>query len=129
MRAAVRPFLLLGVLFAFVTTAQPDPVPGGGYNLLDFAKGSPSATKGGVDVTVTDKATAGYKCTEITIRIVRASDGQTLDTATFSNPGGSVSKSFTGLGNNVNIRIDVSATFQGGTQFDFKDLEATVATQ
>jgi len=129
MRAAVRPFLLLGVLFAFVAIAQSDPVPGGGYNQLDFGKGSPSATKGGVDVTVTDKPTAGWKCTEITIRIVRASDGQTLDTATFSNPGASVSKSFTGLGNNVTLSVAVSATFQSGTMFDFKDLEAMVVTQ
>jgi hypothetical protein len=96
---------------------------------LDFAKGSPSATTGGVDVTVTDKATTGYTCTEITIRIVRVSDNQTLDSATFSNPGASVSKSFTGLGNNVNVRIDVSATFKSGTLFDFKDLEATVTTR
>src|SRR5436309_1843057 len=112
---ALRPFLLLGLLVAFVAIAQSQPAPGGGYNSVDFAKGSPTPTPGGVDVTVTQRPTSGYTCTEITIRVVRVSDAKTLDSCTFQNPAPIVSKSFTGLGNGVEVRVDVQATFQNGS--------------
>ena len=126
---AVRTFLLLGLLVAVAALAQSQPAPGGGINLLNFRLGSPSPTKGGVDVTVTARPTAGYTCTEITVRVVRVSDGKTLDSCTFQNPGGMVSKSFTGLGSNVGVRVDVQATFQNGSWFDFRDRDTTVTTR
>src|SRR5262245_45980992 len=82
----VRPLLLLGLPLAFVALAFSDPVPGGGYNQLDFAKGSPAPTKGGVDVSVNQKPTAGYTCVKITVRVVDVSNGQTLDKCDFVNP-------------------------------------------
>ena len=126
---AVRPFLLLGLLAAFFALAQSQPEPGGGVNLLNFGKGAPTPTTGGVDVSVTNKPTTGYTCTEIKIKIVRVSDGQTLDSCTLTNPGAMVSKSFTGLGSGVKVNVVVQATFQNGGTLDFKDIETTVTTQ
>lgn len=129
MRTATRLFLLTGLLVAFVALAQSQPPPGGGYNLLDFAKGSPTPTKGGVDVTVMNKPTLGYTCTEITIRVIRKSDAKTLDSCTFNQPGPSVSKSFTNLANNLDVLVAVEATFENNGNFDFKDIEAYVTTK
>lgn len=129
MRVVVRSSLLIALLAVVVAAAQSQPAPGGGYNLLNFGKGTPAPTAGGVDVIVTNKPTPGYKCTEITIRVVRASDGQTLDKFTASNPGMTVNKSFNGLANNLKVRVAVEATFQNGNWFDFKDIEAFITTK
>jgi hypothetical protein len=128
MRAAVRPVFLVALLIT-VAAAQSQPSPTGGYNLLNFGKGSPTPTPGGVDVVVTTKPTAGYTCTEIVIRVIRVSDGQTLDSHTVARPGATVSKPFTGLGSHVPVRVAVEATFQNGNVFDFKDIEDFVTTR
>jgi hypothetical protein len=126
---AVRPFLLLGLVCAVVGVANSQTAPGVGLNLLQFAKGSPTPAKGGVDVGVTQKPTAGFTCTEITIRVVRVSDAKTLDTHTVANPGATVKKSFTGLPANTEVRVAVEGTFKSGGKFDFKDIEARVMTK
>jgi hypothetical protein len=128
MRAA-RPFLLLALVCAVVAVAHSQTAPGAGLNLLQFAKGSPNPAKGGVDVGVTQKPTAGFTCTEITIRVVRVSDAKTLDTHTVANPGATLHKSFSGLPGNTQVRVAVEATFKSGGKFDFRDIEARVITK
>lgn len=132
MRAAVRPFLVLMLLCGFTAISRSEigqPVPGGGVNLLAFLKGSPTPTDGGVDVAVMQRPTAGYTCTKMTVRVIDNASGQTLGTYVVDNPGGVVTKSFTALGNNKQIQVTANATFQNGTMFDTKSIEAVVTTQ
>jgi hypothetical protein len=101
---------------------------GPGVNQLYFAAGSPSATTGGVDVGLTIKPTTGYTCTVVTIYIVDQ-NSNILASATIKNPGSTVTQSFTGLGNNVNVDIQVNSTFQSGAVFDNPYLEGNVTTK
>jgi hypothetical protein len=132
MRASVRPFLVLTVMCGFTAISRSEigqPVPGGGVNILEFQKGLPTPTNGGVDVSVTQRPTAGYTCTKMTIRVIDNASGQTIGTYVVDNPGGVVTKSFTGLGNSKEIQVTANATFQNGTMFDTKSIEAVVTTK
>ncbi len=131
MRALARPFLLFACLCTFTAISQSQPAPPGrgGINLIQWGTGSPAPTTGGVDVTVTIQPTTGWTCTELLIRVINADTAMTLAEHTTENPGASVSKSFTGLGSNVKLRVTADATFQNGPSFDFKDLEAFVTTK
>jgi hypothetical protein len=138
MRAAARPWIVI-VLFASSTLAanaqttisEPatQPVPGGGVNDLSFAASSPAPVVGGVNVSVNLSPTVGFTCTRITIRAIDNATGATLDTFTMANPGGTVNKAFSGLGNNKGIMITVDALFVSGATFDPKHVEAVVTTK
>ena len=138
MRAAVCPWIVI-VLFssstltanAQTTSSEPatQPVPGGGVNDLSFAANSPAPAVGGVNVSVNLSPTTGFTCTRITIRAIDNATGVTLETFTMANPGGTVNKAFTGLGNNKGIMITVDALFVNGTIFDPKHIEAVVTTK
>lgn len=127
MRAFVRPLLLFTFLVAY--TAVVHSQPGGGVNQLTWNPGSPAPTSGGVDTSVSIKPTAGYVCTECTIRVIDATTLKTLDSYTVENPGKAVTKSFTGLGSGTKVDITVDCIFQSGGTFDFKDLLAQVTTK
>ncbi len=135
MRAAVRPLLFFALLCAFTAVAHSQPESTtdltaiGGTNYLGWSKGSPSATVGGVDVIAIDKAILGYTCTKIVIRVIDDATGATLDTITINNPGSPATASFTGLGNNRRVRIQVDATFQNGNLFEALQITGTVTTQ
>ena len=138
MRAAVRAGMLIALFCSTTLTAParaadpqpaPQPVPGGGVNDLSFAAGSPAPLVGGVNVTVNQSPTVGFTCTKITIRAIDNATGVTLDTYIAMNPGGTVAKAFTGLGNSKGIMITVDAIFQNGAVFDPKHIEAVVTTK
>ena len=129
MRIRVQSLLVFVFLCGFGQFAQSDPLPGGGGNYLGFSKGSPTAQTGGVDVSVDQKPTTGYTCTKITIRVIDNTTGMTLGTYTENNPGGSVSKSFTGLGSNREIQVPAAATFQSGATFDPKHIMTSLTTK
>jgi hypothetical protein len=133
MRTLLRPIALFAFL-ALCTTAvqsqQPGGVDGGvappGNGML-FAPGSPSPTKGGVDVSVTISPATGYTCTSVTISCVDQ-NGKTIATTTINNPGATAAQSFTGLGNGVNVTVVVNSVFQAGNQFDYPYLEGSAIT-
>lgn len=135
MRALVRPLTLL-VLLALFTAAVQSQENGGqgsgddgpGANVMLFAAGSPSATTGGVTVSITIQPTTGYTCTSVTISCVD-SKGNTLATATIQNPGATANQSFTGLASGVNVNVIVNSVFQNGNQFDYPYLQANVTTK
>ncbi len=135
MRVVVRSLCLLALLAGVTSAAhsQQDPgvqpAPGGGVNFLNFGAGSPAPTNGGVAVSVSQKAALTYTCTKITLQIIRTSDSKVLDSIVFNNPAATVNKSFTGLGNSVEVRVQVDAVFQSGSWFDFKDRTQTVVTK
>jgi hypothetical protein len=129
MRAIVRPLSLLALICAFVAMAQSEGEVYLGVNQLTFQTGSPSATTGGVDVAVTQKAAANFTCTRITIRVIDKATGMTIDTYIVNNPGESVSKSFTGIGGNKQVEVTVDAMFQSGAVFDPRHLGAVVTTR
>lgn len=129
MRAAVRPLLLLALICAFTAMAQSEGDAFLGVNQLTFQSNSPTSTKGGVDVAVTQKAAPNFICTRITIRVIDDATGMTIDTYTVENPGESVSKSFIGAGNKKKVQVTVDANFQQGQTVDPKHIEAVVTTQ
>jgi len=129
MRAAARSFLLAILILGIAPAAKAQPVPGGGVNILAFQSGSPTATAGGVDVAVTQKATAGYTCTLVVIRLIDNVTGETLDTHTVVNPPGIVIKSFTGLGANRQVQVAVSANFAMDDAVEAKRISAVVTTK
>jgi hypothetical protein len=134
MRTLSRPlsFLLILVFFSAVVQSQEGGMGGNGdgpgTNILLFATGSPSATKGGVNVSITIQPTSGYTCTNVTISCVDQ-NGNTLATATIEDPGSTVTQSFTGLGSGVVVNVVVNSTFQNGNEFAYPFLQATVTTQ
>jgi len=135
MRTLFRPvvFFALLAIFAAVVQSQEGNGTGGesdgpGTNFLLFSPGSPSATTGGVNVSISIQPTTGYTCTSVTISAVNQS-GTTLATATIKNPGETATQNFTGLGSNVNVTIVVNSVFQNGGQFDYPYLEANVTTK
>lgn len=140
MRAAVRLSFFVVLMSSITATANAQiiepadpgqllqPVPGGGVNDLAFARGSPSATTGGVNVSATPTPTTGYVCTKVTIRVIDNATGMTLDTYIVNNAVRVVTKSFTGLGSNKQIQVTVDAIFQSGETFDTKHIEAVVTT-
>ena len=129
MRTAVRPLLFFVLLCGFTAAAQSGPVPGGGINVIAFAAGTPTPTVGGVDVTVTQKATTGYTCTEIIVRVIDDKTGKTLATEQVTNPANSISKSFAGFGSGTQIQVTADGTFQKGTTFDFPFIQQVVTTK
>jgi len=129
MRAVVRPLLLLVLICVFTALAQSEGDASLGVNQVTFQSGSPAPTTGGVDVAVTQKAATNYTCTRITIRVIDAVTLETIDSSIFDNPGASVSKSFTGIGNNRQVQVTVDATFQYGVSFDTRHIEAVVTTR
>jgi len=129
MRAVVRPLLLLALIGVFTAWAQSEGEIFLGVNQLTFQSGSPSATTGGVDVAVTQKAAANFTCTRITIRVIDKATGMTIDTYIVNDPGESVSKSFTGIGGNKQVEVTVDAMFQSGSVYDPKHLDAVVTTR
>jgi len=129
MRVPVRPLCFVALLGGFAATAQSQPEPQGGVNQFYWAANSPGATLGGVDASAIDKPATGYTCTEVVLRVVDDRTGKTLDSYTDSQAGGAVSKSFTGLESGLKVQVTANATFQGGTIFDLKFVEADVTTK
>jgi hypothetical protein len=129
------PLLLFGFFCVFTASSQSQVVgtsgadTGGGVNLFLWGPGSPSPTVGGLDATALDTPTSGWTCTEVVIRTIDDSTNQTLDTYTATNPGATVSHSFTGYASKLYVRVTGDATFQNGANLDFKDLEAYVTTK
>lgn len=129
MRRLVRPLLFFVALCGFTTASQSQPAPGGGYNIMTWQRGYPAATVGGVNAAVVLKASSGWTCTEVVFRVIDDGTNQTLDTATIASPGGSASKSFTGLPNNLKVRVTADSTFENKGAYEFKTLEAWVTTK
>lgn len=129
MPRVTRPLCLFVFLCGFAALTQSQPAPGGGYNLLIWQKDHPAATVGGVDLAVTIKPTTGWKCTEVTFRVIEDDSGKTLETKTIADPDPSVSWSCTGLKSNLKVRVTADATFQNQDDFNFKDLEEWVTTK
>jgi hypothetical protein len=98
-------------------------------NALAFGVGSPTPKVAGVDVTVTQKAAAGYTCSETHIRIIENSTGMLLDSHKELNPGATVTKSFANLPRNIQIQILVTANFVNGDAVDTKRVMSTVTTR
>jgi len=99
-----------------------------GVNDVVFAAGSPAPIVDGVKVSVMPKATSGYVCTKVTIRVIDNATGMTLDTYVVNNPLRIVTKSFLGLGSNKEVQLTVDAIFQYDDSFDAKHIEAVVTT-
>ncbi|MBA4062260.1 MAG: hypothetical protein C0501_00875 [Isosphaera sp.] len=127
-----RPALLF-VLLCTVAVAASAPVrsqPGmGKVNSMVWGAGSPSAETGGVGVTVVLTATKGWSCTELTVRVIDDATSKTLAEDEYTDPTGTVAKTYTGLGSNVKVRVTAMSTFQSGSAFEFRDLEETVTTK
>lgn len=129
MRRLAKPLLFFAALCGFTAAGQSQPAPGGGYNIMTWQRGYPAATTGGVDAKVVLKASSGWTCTEAVFRVIDDDTNETLDTATIANPGGSASKSFTGLPNNLKVRVTAESTFENKGAYEFKTLEAFVTTK
>jgi hypothetical protein len=134
MRAAVRPLVFFVALCGFTTAAHSQSGIGGGstfdLNYLGWAKDSPKAAVGGVDVTVNYQPTMGYTCTKVVIRVIDDATGKTIDTFTAEPPNAKVvTTSFPGLGSNRTVQVTAEAIFQSGEVFDTQQLEAVVTTQ
>jgi hypothetical protein len=134
MRTLLRPFVFIALLTVFTSNAQAQQGGSGGGNppppagnTITFVPGSPSATVGGVDVSIAINAAAGFTCTSVTISCVDHNN-KTLATVTINNPGATASQSFMGLGSGVAVTIQVNSVFQSGNQFDYPYLEDTVTT-
>ena len=126
----LRPLLLFGCFCGFAASSQSQVGEGtGGVNLFLWGADSPSPTVGGLDATVLDTPTSGWTCTQIVLRTIDDNTNQTLDTFTATNPGATVSHSFTGYASKLYVRVTGDATFQNGANLDFKDLEAYVTTK
>lgn len=129
MRAAARSLALLVVVVCTPAAAEAQGLPRGGINLLEFQAGSPAPKAGGVDVAVTQKATGGYTCSKLVIRVIDDATGTTLAVHSVDSPAENVSKSFTDLGANLKVQVAVSATFTGLDAVDVKRISAVVTTQ
>jgi hypothetical protein len=130
--------LLCFLLFCgFTPTARTagDPLPSTDHpsapdlNYLGWGKDSPTPIRGGVNVVVEHKASAGFTCTQIVIRVIDEATGETLDTLTVKSPGKTVTAAFNGLGNNRKVQVTVEATFRSGGTFESALIEAVLATQ
>lgn len=141
MRAVVRPFVLFALMAVTTATVQSqvgppgNPTGGGGspvgapgINQLYFNQGSPSTGVGSVTVSMTVQPNVGWTCNSVTIAIVDQ-NAQTLASVTLNNPGPTINQTFSGLGSNVNVDVEVDSVFQSGAQFDFPFTEANVTTQ
>jgi hypothetical protein len=128
MRAAASSFAL-AIVLCFGQPAHAQPAPGGGLNTLAFESGSPTAAPGGVNVAVNQKAAPGFTCTQVVIRVVDNTTGETLASHIVTNPGGSVVKSFTGLGANRVVEVQVSASFATDDAIEAKRISAVVTTR
>jgi hypothetical protein len=80
-------------------------------------------------VAVIQRATTGYTCTQVTIRVIDDLTGATLATHIVNNPAGNVAHSFIGLGNNRRVQIVATAKFAKGEVIDTKSVQALVTTQ
>ena len=133
MRAAARSLSIVGPdRVRTPAAADAQPAPGGGVNQLTFQAGSPSATAGGVDVAVTQKPTAGYKCIKLVIRVIdNASRHDARHSTPSTTPAENVSKSFAGLGTNRKVQVAVSATFKikDDDAVEVKRISAIVTTR
>lgn len=129
MRAAARSLALLVVVACTPAAAEAQGLPRNGINLLAFQAGSPSPRAGGVEVAVTQKATGGFTCTKLVIRVIDNATGATLAVHSIDNPAENVTKSFTDLGSNRQVQVAVSATFTGPDAVDVKRITAEVTTQ
>ncbi len=124
-----RPLLFFACLCAFTAISKSQPAPGGGLNAFLFAKGSPSPTVGGVDVTVTQQPTNGWKCTDITLRVIDVMNAKTLAEYSVANPKASETKAFAGFASDLKVRVYGIATFDNMGILDFRELEAFVTTK
>jgi hypothetical protein len=130
MRAAIRPWILLALCCSSAAIAKSPPtVPDPGVNHLAFVMGSPTPDVGGVSVSVIQKATAGYTCTKVTIRVIDNETGETLGTHIVDNPPQTITKSFAELGSNRAIQVTVDALFMNGDGLDPLRIEAVVTTR
>jgi hypothetical protein len=134
MRIFARPlsFLLILIFFAAVVQSQEGGTggegDGPGTNIVQFTNNSPTATKGGVTVSLSIQPTAGYTCNNVTIACVDQ-NSNTLASVSIDNPGATVTQVFTGLGSGVVVDVNVNSTFQNGNQFAYPFITATVTTQ
>jgi hypothetical protein len=124
MRAAVRPLVLLVAISGFAAIAHSEGDGLAGANTINFASGSPYSSPSGIDVTVVQKAGTNYTCIRITIQLIDASTGTTIDSFIIENPGETVGKTFTGIG--INAQVSVDAVFQNGFLSDTKHIESAV---
>jgi hypothetical protein len=134
MRTLVRPLVFFAFLIAFTAAVHSQDSGGtgsngvgNGVNIMLFSPGSPSATTGGVKVSMTIQPTTGYTCTSVTIAIVDQ-NANTLASITIQKPGAAVNQTFSGLGSGVNVDVVVNSVFQNGSQFDYPYLEANLTT-